>query len=212
MSSDEEGTTSHEMASKDVKTKAGRRYSQHWSLSLHELVLFQKQHGHCLVPIDYPENLGLARWVKRQRYQYSLFKQEKPCSLNGARIKLLDAIGFVWDSHKVQWENKFKNLLKYKEETGHCDVPSTDSKNRQLSTWVIRQRVQYRLFQSCKPATINQDQIDALEQIGFKWNLGAGCKTKRKWLESQSLSPMQLLAEAAQIQQKEKKTRRKVRA
>jgi hypothetical protein len=41
-----------------------------WAEKYNELCQYRQQNGHCLVPRAYQENPALARWVKRQRYQY----------------------------------------------------------------------------------------------------------------------------------------------
>mmetsp|Transcript_22005 Transcript_22005/g.33394 ORF Transcript_22005/g.33394 Transcript_22005/m.33394 type:complete len:176 (-) Transcript_22005:596-1123(-) len=51
--------------------------AEKWQERFEELKEFTQVHGHCLVPHTYPEHPELARWVKRQRYQYGLLNQGK---------------------------------------------------------------------------------------------------------------------------------------
>jgi superfamily II DNA or RNA helicase len=63
----------------------------------------------------------------------------------------------------VSWDERFGELLAYKDEFKDCDVPVRYSKNRQLGTWVVAQR------QSRKFGELSETQIRRLEEIGFNW-------------------------------------------
>ena len=67
-----------------------------WDERIQELKEYKRVHGHCNVPIRYLENRQLADWVKRQRKQYRLHRDDKPTSLTKTRIDRLEAIGFEW--------------------------------------------------------------------------------------------------------------------
>ena len=43
---------------------------------------------------------------------------------DGERIVKLEDIGFIWSALDAQWEVRFQKLKAYKEERGHCNVPS----------------------------------------------------------------------------------------
>lgn len=79
-----------------------------------------------------------------------------------------------------QWEEQFDELLKFKEEQGHCLVPHTYTENQVLSRWVKRQRYQYKLMSAGKvPSTMTHARIKKLEDIGFAWNSHATAWHKR---------------------------------
>jgi hypothetical protein len=65
------------------------------------------------VPHTYKENPPLARWVKRQRYQYKLKVENKQSTMTDERIILLENIGFIWDSHAAAWAEKLNELKDY---------------------------------------------------------------------------------------------------
>jgi len=71
-----------------------------WQKHYNELIHFQAEHGHCLVPQNYPSNKKLGLWVMQQRRQYTLQENGKKSSLDATtgkkRIELLNNIGFVW--------------------------------------------------------------------------------------------------------------------
>ena len=52
------------------------------------------------------------------------------------RQKLLEQLGFVWDSHASGWEERLKELEDFNEKHGHCRVPKTYAENPQLAIWV----------------------------------------------------------------------------
>ncbi|EJK48574.1 hypothetical protein THAOC_32616, partial [Thalassiosira oceanica] len=63
---------------------------------------------------------------------------------------------------KVPWETRFKELVRYKAKHGDCNVPHKQGK---LGTWVHTQRRNYTTD------SLEQDRIDRLSSIGFKWTL-----------------------------------------
>lgn len=61
-----------------------------WEDRFEEVAGFKAKHGHCNIPIKYPENPKLGRFVNNTRTQRNSRK------LSADRIAKLDAIGFVW--------------------------------------------------------------------------------------------------------------------
>jgi hypothetical protein len=57
-----------------------------WEENYQQLVQFEKEHGHTLVPRSHP----LGQWVLTQRHRKATLSQE--------RINKMDAIGFIWDA------------------------------------------------------------------------------------------------------------------
>lgn len=109
--------------------------------------------------------------MKRQRYQYKLLQQKKQSTLTAARAKILEDVGFVWDSHSALWVERLNELKEFRKIHGHCNVPSSYPENNQLSTWVKCQRRQYKLFKSDKKrSNLNAERIAALETLGFEWD------------------------------------------
>lgn len=142
-----------------------------WQEHFEDLCRFRENHSHCLVPHTYAANPGLGRWVKRQRYEYKLLKQNKVSSMIPERLELLEKIGFVWDSHESAWKEKLQELIAFKESHGTCDIPYYYPVNPQLATWATRQRRQYTLYNKGKASSMTPARIQALENIGFKWKM-----------------------------------------
>lgn len=65
---------------------------------------------------------------------------------------------------EIQWNEKYKLLLEFKRENGHCKVPDkTVYKGCELGRWVTRQRV--------RKAKLSPNRITKLDSIGFIWNI-----------------------------------------
>lgn len=127
--------------SNEVEDVRFREYqAEIWTEKFEDLCDFRRVHGHCHVPHSYKENAPLAQWVKRQRYQYKLKLEGKRSTLSDERVKLLDNIGFIWNSHDAVWEERWNELLQYKQLHHDCIVPSNYKENPQLAVWVKRQR------------------------------------------------------------------------
>ena len=145
-------------------------HEEKWASRYQELVLFYKEHGHSAVPHTYPKNAQLARWVKRQRRQYKILQDKKPSTMTLERLELLNDLSMIWDSHEVNWREKFELLRSYRSAFGNCNVPS-NFKDKKLATWVKCQRRQHKLFCSKKSSAMTRQRIQELEQVGFEWEI-----------------------------------------
>jgi hypothetical protein len=129
------------------------------------LVKYYSMHGTCDVPYTYTEDIGLAYWVKRQRHQQKRIKQGRHSNLNQNRIKLLNIIGFKWDTHGNSWEKSYMRLEAFYKENGHPFVPFQD--DSALTNWVRRQQKQYRFYAEKKPSTLTHDRFSRLTKLGL---------------------------------------------
>ena len=142
-----------------------------WAERFADLKVYREATCNCLVPHTYKENLPLARWVKRQRYQYKLMMEGKSSTMTEERVKALEEIGFVWDSQGAAWGERLEELKEFRTIYMHCNVPSNYSENPQLATWVKCQRRQYKLHMEGKPSNMTPTRIRELGSIGFEWLL-----------------------------------------
>lgn len=132
------GHSGYDDANQAVAKRSAVRDNQSvsWEDRFANLLQFREENGHCLVPLSYDEKCpGLNKWMKRQRYQWKLKKAGRASTLTDEREGKLSEIGFVWDSHRLAWEERFQDLIAFKQQNGHCNVPSSHE-NHKLSVWV----------------------------------------------------------------------------
>jgi Helicase associated domain len=153
--------------------------SSNWDNWLKQLKAYKDEHGDTDVPLKYPKNIALGAFVNRQRTEYRKVQQGVHSSLTEKRINSLNELGFKWQLRvsRTPWEQRLEELREFKEEFGHCNVPSSWSKNQPLAYWVFKQRGQYRLFHenivngnSNNRCNMTEDRIAQLEELGFEWN------------------------------------------
>ena len=138
-----------------------------WDDRLAEVAAYKAKEGNCEIPLNYPENPKLGRFVNAMR------TQRNNGTLSADRIAKLDALGFVWASSRktlvdwerisADWQARFDELLRYKETHGDCDVPAKWRENPQLGNWVSQQR------QNRKSGTLHPERQRRLDEIGFDW-------------------------------------------
>ena len=142
-----------------------------WLSRYEELSKYCSEVGHCNVPSVYEENPTLARWVKRQRYQYKLMNEGKSSTMTNGRAIALEGLGFIWDSQSVQWTERLNELKDFRRIYGHCNVPSRYLPNPKLSVWVKIQRRQYKLLCTGSKSNMTMERIAELEKIDFAWQI-----------------------------------------
>ena len=135
-------------------------YDDQWEEKYLILLNFVKQNGHCKVPLTYHDQ-KLAGWVDRQRTMKSKGK------LSAERCQNLDELGFIWDCTELQekqWEERFDQLVAYKQTYQDCMVPVNWKKNKQLGIWVGAQRTLE------KNNKLDADKKARLQELGFVWH------------------------------------------
>ncbi len=72
-----------------------------------------------------------------------------------------------------RFEERFKDLVAFKGRYGHCDVPHKWKEDLSLGKWCSNIRISYKhLCRGLKPAiNLKPDQIEKLNDIGFKWKV-----------------------------------------
>lgn len=143
-----------------------------WQVRYNDLVEFKRKFGHCNVPARWKDKF-LASWVARQRQRYK-GNRRYGTKLSPDNVAKLEALGFQWVAPPrfPSWEDRYRELILFKNEHGHCDVPKRWKENQALGRWVLAQRKRYRGANRRSP--ISQDEINKLESIGFKWSLVGG--------------------------------------
>jgi len=72
---------------------------------------------------------------------------------------------------RANWNEKFHELVAFSKREGHCLVPKNFRDNPKLGQWVRDQRTQYTHLAAGKRSHITRDRIQALEKIGFTWQI-----------------------------------------
>jgi len=143
----------------------------------HDLEAFKTKFGHCNVPYKNSANLSLGKWCIMMRCTYNQIQrgQTPKKNLTQAQIERLEEIGFKWNLLNVPqtFEQRCHDLEAFKSEFGHCHVPYKYSANLSLWNWCRKTRCTYNQIQQGQTPSRNltQDQIECLEEIGFKWKL-----------------------------------------
>jgi len=135
----------------------------HWQRRYGELRAFKQQLGSCSVPHGWEPNPALGHWVARQR------RRRQRGTLAPEQRRLLDELGFDWVGNPMpprkSWEERFRELRKFKQRFGHCQVPAVWAENTPLGAWVRHQRVLHE--QGKLPA----HQRRRLDELGFCWRV-----------------------------------------
>lgn len=123
-----------------------------WEARLKELASYKAEHGDMHVPQKW--STGLGAWVSQQK----LF--EVKGVLPADRRSLLERIGFNWENRKQKsdWNDRFDELLKFKENHNHIDVPRSWPTG--LGTWIGNQK------SFLKNGKLTRDRVDKLSEIG----------------------------------------------
>ncbi|CAJ1949135.1 unnamed protein product [Cylindrotheca closterium] len=161
----------HQLEDSEEDSRFKRFQNTQWNKKFQELLIFRKENGHCQVPHTWPPNPQLARWVKRQRYQFKLRCEGKLSTMTEDRISLLDDAGFVWDSHAAAWQEKYEELKDYVKKNKTFNMGSSYSTHPQLATWVKCQRRQYKLLMAGEESNMTHERKDLLEKLGFLWDV-----------------------------------------
>jgi len=137
----------------------GRPPKPSWSEMYAALAEYQRVHGDCNVPRDWPENPHLRTWIQMQR------QVRKANRLEQGQVEQLDKLGFVWDCLEHQWELHYSELVKFREEHGHCRVSTLSKPHAALASWVRTQRANKKL------GRLRAEQIRRLDGLGFTWDM-----------------------------------------
>lgn len=162
---------------KTKKGKKKRAYERQLSFEdrMKQLEHFVKGFGHARVAPSHDK--GLAHWVRRIRDNYrdcqlnpELLEKAPitPFQLTPERIERLNALQFEWKLRHIKvvdWEDYYKQLVEYKNEHGHPNVPRFWKENFHLAEWVRRQRRDYRL----KRRLWKNNRYERLVELGFNF-------------------------------------------
>ena len=124
-----------------------------WDERLEELRKYAADHGDCSVPAKHG---SLGTWVGEQR------AARKKNKMSTERIRKLDDLSFDWSprSPRRTWDERLCELMAYKTEHGHCNVPQRQGS---LGEWVVSQRKAY------KKDKLAKERVQKLDCLDFSW-------------------------------------------
>jgi hypothetical protein len=128
-----------------------------WDVMFGLLQGYRKAHGHCAVPQHDPEQGKLGTWVMVQRLA------KRKSRLWPERIQKLESLGIEWEPHATAWEEKFGQLVEFKNKHDHCAVPTGWKENKGLAIWVAVQRRRKKAYQ------LSARRVEKLDSVGFVW-------------------------------------------
>ena len=171
----------------EIRELVQQEWNRRFEKKFGELEAFKDEFGHCHVPRKFANNPSLGQWCSTMRGYYKKIQNEMITDINLSqdRIDHLEEIGFLWQGVRASKYNKRTNnmrgcgifkercreLIAFKEEFGHCNVPNNFANNPSLGQWCSTMRGYYKKIQNEMITDINlsQDRIDHLEEIGFLW-------------------------------------------
>eukprot|EP00526_Cylindrotheca_closterium_P004475 CAMPEP_0113623538 /NCGR_PEP_ID=MMETSP0017_2-20120614/12112_1 /TAXON_ID=2856 /ORGANISM="Cylindrotheca closterium" /LENGTH=768 /DNA_ID=CAMNT_0000533497 /DNA_START=152 /DNA_END=2459 /DNA_ORIENTATION=- /assembly_acc=CAM_ASM_000147 len=138
-------------------------YDAKWMEKYNELLQYRTDNGH--VRVKEKENAPLYSWILAQR-----FKRKGTITgyakLSDTQIKLLDDIGFEWESvlTDVLWMEKYNELVDFKNKHGHLLVAYNAGT---IYQWMHEQR--QRREGRNRRSPLSEEQIKLLDDIEFPW-------------------------------------------
>jgi hypothetical protein len=152
---------------------------QNFDEYVHALQSFKAEFGHCGVRFHLDRKL--YQWCEKVRQIY----KNQECGLNlsttlsQAQIDRLNEIGFIWNMGRSKsFQERFAELKVYKAKYGHCNVSKQDMQKLYTWTQAIRKAYSEKAQGKTPSMELTDEMIEALESIGFQWNLG-----RANWFE-----------------------------
>ena len=86
------------------------------------------------------------------------------------KVRVLEAIpDFPWDTQrKTGFENQVTAIFDFYNKYGHCAIPQATPNG--LGSFVARIRMDHKKFIAGKQSKLNEQLVERLESIGFKWS------------------------------------------
>jgi len=141
-----------------------------------DLMGFKQKFGHFdVTKKTTDEYQSLGQWCNNLRRLYKKIKNRETTGrkLTKEMIQQLDDAGFKW-SMSSTFDERFAELMKFKEKFGHCNAPRKKSSEYQsLGKWCSTLREPYKKIQKNEtpPNKLTQENIRQLEDAGFKWSV-----------------------------------------
>eukprot|EP00526_Cylindrotheca_closterium_P000993 CAMPEP_0113651524 /NCGR_PEP_ID=MMETSP0017_2-20120614/27470_1 /TAXON_ID=2856 /ORGANISM="Cylindrotheca closterium" /LENGTH=880 /DNA_ID=CAMNT_0000564213 /DNA_START=102 /DNA_END=2744 /DNA_ORIENTATION=- /assembly_acc=CAM_ASM_000147 len=168
-----------------------------WNKRVRQLAEFYQEYGVANLPIQ-KKFRELRDFVHRVRIQY------RKKQLSEERIEQLEDLGFIWSFRRfVPWKTRLEELRAFRQRHGHCRVPFRYKENPSFGLWAANMRARYARFVKGKDSTvapIATEQIEALNELGFAWELSSSANRSQNGNFQFQPNPRQQMVSAAQQQ------------
>jgi len=174
-----------------VQLRAIEVAANRWEVGFQHLLAYKKREGTCdVLATHYEGDFGLGAWVLNQRSRRD--------GLTSEQIKLLDEIGFIWNTHIFAWDNQFEALKRYLAAHDN-EYPRAHEQTQKdsLGSWVSKQRSDF------KARSLPQDRSNRLEALpNWTWDpvkdlLESGFKHLETYVKSNGHSNVPQLYKSA---------------
>eukprot|EP00586_Coscinodiscus_wailesii_P016132 CAMPEP_0172514972 /NCGR_PEP_ID=MMETSP1066-20121228/264299_1 /TAXON_ID=671091 /ORGANISM="Coscinodiscus wailesii, Strain CCMP2513" /LENGTH=570 /DNA_ID=CAMNT_0013295857 /DNA_START=73 /DNA_END=1785 /DNA_ORIENTATION=- len=171
-----------------------------WKERLEQLKEFHRDTGHFRVKET--DDPILNRWVYRQKHQYKQLQEGHHSNLTKDRIEELESIGFNWElnactsdpnysrkpkvvriSKDDRWNNRYQELVEFKNREGHTKVPWRYFDNLSLSEWTSKQRQHWKWLQQGKKSPLTPERVEALKAIDFTFEIDQTLQRGQSWYD-----------------------------
>jgi len=136
------------------------------------------------------EDIGFDWSVDRLKQQSSNKKIDCPSSNNKRQEKKNERVLRSLKNIEIAvsfnnaWDERYKQLIEFKNKYGHCRVPARYDEIPELGRWVSHQRQNYKAYKDGRITSKKSlERIKQLQDIQFDWSVGqqGGKMNDRTW-------------------------------
>ena len=168
---------------KPAKKKQADIHLQQWEEMYAQMVAYKAQHGHVNVP---SKEQKLYSWVAKNRLYWKQFLKGESNTMSHYKIQRLVDLGlgtiesgpFTNLAYDARWEEMYQQLVKFKNQYGHCHVVQHSDQYPALVGWASQQRGaffnrQERAATGIKKRGIclTDERMNKLAAIGFRFKV-----------------------------------------
>ena len=159
--------------------RGGRRPQHHtpvpsdeaWERKFQQLQQFYREFGHSDVPQTYKINKPLGKWVGKQREHWKARQETGSSTLTDERVRKLETVDFKFymgkgthakhhglfmtERNAEEFNQRFRELVAFKAEHGHCRVPFVDPRYNGLAQWCSRFNKKLRSHRLTGPLAVS---------------------------------------------------------
>ena len=101
------------------------------------------------------ENKSLYEWTKSMRNQYNRFvENQSESSLTAEQFHMLKELQIETSLRESKFDQRLADLKEFKEQHGHCMVPSNYPLNPKLSNWCMTQKRHFKMMKEGKQTSL----------------------------------------------------------